>query len=149
VLDLPKTMEILESVAVPVIGVATSELPSFFSTGSGLALEHRVEDPTAGARLMRARFETLGQGGMVFALPPPEASALPRSEVELQLANALREAEQRGIHGKAVTPFLLGELARRTGGRSLKANLALLEHNAAFAGALAAAYARQEPETTG
>lgn len=141
VLDLPKTMEVLETVAVPVIGVGTAELPSFFSRGSGIPLEHQVADAREGAALMRARFEALGQGGMVFALPPPEDTALPRSEVELQLASALRDAEQQGISGKGVTPFLLSELARRTGGKTLRANLALLVHNAAFAGALARAYA--------
>ncbi len=141
VLDLPKTLEVLETVAVPVIGVGTSELPSFFSRSSGIGLEHRVEDAREAGALMRARFDALGQGGMVFALPPPEETSLPRPEIELQLAGALRDAETQGVHGKAVTPFLLTELARRTGGKTLRANLALLEQNAAFAGALAVAYA--------
>jgi len=141
VLDLPKTMEVLESVAVPVIGVGTSELPSFFSRGSGIALEHRVEDAGEGARLMRARFDTLSQGGMLFTVPPPEEAALPRAEVELHVAQALGEAAKQGITGKAVTPFLLTEMAKRTGGKSMAANLALLAHNASFAAKLAVAYA--------
>lgn len=139
VLDLPKTLEVLETLAVPVIGVGTYELPSFYSRGSGLALEHRVEDADGGAAVMRARFESLGQGGIVFALPPPPETALPNSEIELHIAQAMGEAAKQGIKGKAVTPFLLSELARRTGGKSLKANLNLLVNNARFAGELAAA----------
>ncbi len=142
VLDLPKTLEALESAAVPVIGVGTDELPSFYSRTSGLPLEHRVEDATGAARVLKARFDDLGQGGMIFALPPPEETALPRSEVELHIAAALAEADRQGIRGKAVTPFLLSEMARRTSGRTLRANLALLANNARFAGELAVAYAK-------
>ena len=79
---------------------------------------------------------------MIFALPPPEETALPRSEVELHIAAALAEADRQGIRGKAVTPFLLSEMARRTSGRTLRANLALLANNARFAGELAVAYAK-------
>ena len=141
VLDLPKTMESLETAGVPVIGVGTDELPSFYSRGSGLPLEHRVNDAATAALIVQARL-ALGQGGLVFAQPPPEEVALPRAEVELHIAAALAEAERQNVRGKAVTPFLLSELARRTGGRSLKANLALLTHNARFAGELAVALSR-------
>ncbi|HLL05879.1 MAG TPA: pseudouridine-5'-phosphate glycosidase [Myxococcaceae bacterium] len=141
VLDLPKTMESLETAGVPVIGVGTDELPSFYSRGSGLPLEHRVNDAATAARIVQARL-ALGQGGLVFAQPPPEEVALPRAEVELHIAAALAEAERQNVRGKAVTPFLLSELARRTGGKSLKANLALLTHNARFAGQLAVALSR-------
>jgi pseudouridine-5'-phosphate glycosidase len=143
VLDLAKTLEALETVGVPVVGVGTDDFPSFFSRTSGLALEHRVETAEEGARWMRARFDELGQeGGMVFAVPPPEETALEREGVERVLAEALAEAEARGVRGKAVTPFLLGELNRRTGGKTLQANLALLQRNARFAGELAVAYGR-------
>lgn len=142
VLDLPKTMELLETAGVPIIGVGTHELPSFHSRDSGIKLEHRVDDVATAARIARARFETLGQGGVLYTVPPPEETALPRHEVELQIAAALAEAERQGIRGKAVTPFLLAELAKRTGGKTLKANLALLVNNARFAGQLAVAYAR-------
>jgi pseudouridylate synthase len=127
VLDLPKTMELLETAGVPVIGVGTHELPSFYSRESGIA---------------HARFERLGQGGVLYTVPPPVEAALPRNDVELHIASALADAERQGVRGKAVTPFLLGEMAKRTGGKSLKTNLALLENNARFAGALAVAYAR-------
>ncbi|TSC24640.1 pseudouridine-5'-phosphate glycosidase [Corallococcus sp. Z5C101001] len=142
VLDLPKTMELLETAGVPVIGVGTHELPSFYSRESGLSLEHRADDAEAAARIAHARFETLGQGGVLYTVPPPVEAALPRNDVELHIASALADAERQGVRGKAVTPFLLGEMAKRTGGKSLQTNLALLENNARFAGALAVAYAR-------
>jgi pseudouridylate synthase len=141
VLDLPKTLEALEALAVPVIGVGTREFPSFYSQGSGIELEHSVADPASGAELMQARFGTLRQGGMIFAVPPPTATALSRDEVEAPIEAALKVAQVKGVKGKAVTPFLLSELARVTGGKTLQANLALLQNNARFAGELAAAFA--------
>ncbi|QDE68424.1 MULTISPECIES: pseudouridine-5'-phosphate glycosidase [Myxococcus] len=142
VLDLPKTMELLETAGVPVIGVGTDELPSFYSRGSGIPLEHRADDVDTAARIARARFETLKQGGVLYTVPPPEETSLPRNEVELHIAATLADADRQGIRGKAVTPFLLTEMAKRTGGKTLKANLALLTNNARFAGQLAVAYAR-------
>ncbi|RKH74683.1 pseudouridine-5'-phosphate glycosidase [Corallococcus aberystwythensis] len=142
VLDLPKTMELLETAGVPVIGVGTNELPSFYSRESGLSLEHRADDAEAAARIAHARFDLLGQGGVLYTVPPPAEAALARNDVELHIASALADADRQGVRGKAVTPFLLGEMAKRTGGKSLKTNLALLENNARFAGALAVAYAR-------
>lgn len=138
VLDLPRTMELLETLGVPVIGVGTDELPGFYSRETGLALEHSVADAAEAAAIIRARRD-LGQGGVVFALPPPKASALKRADVEKHLAAALKAAKTKKIDGKAVTPFLLSELATRTKGQSLKANLALLENNARFAAKLAVA----------
>ena len=143
VLDLPKTLEALETAGVPVIGVGTRELPSFYSRSSGLALEHQVEDAAGGARIAHARYQVLQQsGGLLFTVPPPEDTALPRDEVERHISAALAEAERQGVNGKAVTPFLLGELVRRTEGRSLRANIALLVNNARFAAELAVAWAR-------
>ena len=138
VLDLPKTLEVLESLAVPVVGVGTHELPSFYSARSGLQLEHAVRDAAHAARVCRARFE-LCQGGLVLALPPPAASALDSAEVEGWLAAALADAQRRRVTGKDVTPFLLARLAQMSAGRTLAANVALLAHNAAFAGAVAVA----------
>ncbi len=143
ILDLPKTLEVLESLSVPVIGVGTDAFPSFFSRSSGLALEHRVESAADAAALVHARFDTLKQGGMLFTLPPPEISAIPNSEIELHIASALQAAGQQGIHGKAVTPFLLSELVRRTGGKTLRTNIDLLVNNARFAGEMAVSLASQ------
>ncbi len=136
VLDLPKTLEFLETLAVPVIGVGTQQLPGFYSRETGLLLEHSVADAHEAANVMRAR-QSLGQGGLVFAVPPPEATAIARSEIEEHLLAALAEAKAQGIHGKAMTPFLLGSMVKRSNGRTLEANLALLENNAVFAGQLA------------
>ncbi len=138
VLDLPKTLEVLETLGVPVLGVGTKQLPGFYSRETGLTLEHSVDDAFEAAKVVRAR-QALGQGGLVFALPPPEATALPRAEIEQHLLAALAAAKSQNIAGKAVTPFLLGEMVRRTNGRTLEANLALLEHNASFAAKLARA----------
>ncbi|MDX2008961.1 MAG: pseudouridine-5'-phosphate glycosidase [Myxococcaceae bacterium] len=138
VLDLPKTLELLETLGVPVIGVATTELPGFYSRETGLTLEHSVPNAKVAAAVLDARL-ALGQGGLVFAVPPPEATALSRAEIERHLKAALSLARARGVSGKAVTPFLLGEMVRRTKGRTLAANLALLENNARFAAEVAVA----------
>lgn len=139
VLDLPKTLELLESLAVPVLGVGGHDFPAFFSRTSGLKLEHAVADAKEAAAILHARFDGLGQGGLLLALPPPEATALAPEEIERHLHEALAAAEKAGVRGKDVTPHLLGELARRTEGRTRTANLALLENNARFAGELARA----------
>ena len=138
VLDLPKTLELLETLGVPVIGVATNELPGFYSRETGLPLEHSVPNAKVAAAVVDARL-SLGQGGLIFAVPPPEATALPRAEIERHLEAALKLARVRRVSGKAVTPFLLGEMVRRTKGRTLAANLALLENNARFAAQVAVA----------
>lgn len=139
VLDLPKTLELLEALGVLVLGVGTHDFPAFFTRSSGLPLEHAVADAHEAASILRARFTALGQGGVLLAVPPPERTALVPEEIDRHLEEALVEADREGIRGKAVTPFLLAELARRTGGRSREANLALLENNARFAGELAVA----------
>jgi pseudouridine-5'-phosphate glycosidase len=138
VLDLPRTMELLETLAVPVIGVGTDELPGFYTRETGITLEHSAEDETDAAEMVRARRD-LKQGGMVFALPPPKKTALKREVVEKHLAAALELAAKKRIEGKAVTPFLLGQMVERTKGKSLAANLALLENNARFAAKLSIA----------
>jgi pseudouridine-5'-phosphate glycosidase len=138
VLDLPKTLELLETLGVPVIGVGTTELPGFYSRETGLMLEHSVPNARVAAEVVDARF-SLGQGGVVFAVPPPEATALSRVEIERHLEAALALGRKRRISGKAATPFLLNEMVRRTKGRTLEANLALLENNARFAAQVAVA----------
>jgi len=125
ILDVPATAEALETLGVPVIGFRTSELPAFYTEGSGVALEHRVEDAAGMARLLRTHWEVLRLGtGVLLAVPPP--SPLPRDEIEAAIAGALAEARERRLPGKEVTPFLLARVAERTGGRSLQANVLLL-----------------------
>jgi pseudouridine-5'-phosphate glycosidase len=137
ILDLPKTLEHLEALGVPVVGVGTGEFPAFFSTSSGLPLEHRVEDPAGAARVVHARLVQLRQGGMLLAQPPPAELALPREQLEAEIKRALGEAASAGISGKAVTPFLLGRVAALTGGKSLAVNRALLVSNARLAAQVA------------
>jgi pseudouridylate synthase len=137
ILDLPATAELLETLAVPVWGFATSELPAFFSDSSGVPLEHRFDDPREVATALRVHWDVLGAAsGVVVAVPPP--SPLPRADVEAVLASALRDAAARKLPGKDVTPFLLAAVSRATGGRTQTANVALLARNAAVAAAISA-----------
>jgi pseudouridine-5'-phosphate glycosidase len=140
ILDLPATAEALESLGVLSLGFGTSELPAFYSDGSGVALEHRVETAAEAATVLRVHWEDLGRReGVLLLVPPP--SPVAREDVEAAIAGGLAEARQRGVRGKAVTPFLLDAVSRATGGRTRDANLALLERNAAVGGAVAAALA--------
>jgi pseudouridylate synthase len=136
ILDLPATAEALEALGVPLLGFGTSELPAFYTDSSGIRLEHRFDDPAEVARALRAHWDDLRQcSGVLVCTPPP--SPLPRAEVERALSAALSEAAQRKVSGKALTPFLLSRLAEATGGRTLEANLDLLENNARLAARIA------------
>jgi pseudouridine-5'-phosphate glycosidase len=140
ILDLPRTLERLESLGVPVVGFGTAELPAFYARSSGLPLELRVDDVAAAARLLRAHWEELDlPGGVLVAHPIPAAAALDPSELDRAVESARAEAGRMGVRGKALTPFLLAALARATEGRSIAANRALLGANARLAAGLAAA----------
>jgi pseudouridine-5'-phosphate glycosidase len=140
ILDLAATAEALEALAVPVLGFRTSELPAFYTDASGIPLEHRFEDAASVARALRVHWDELRQpSGVLVCVAPP--SPLPRSEVERAIADALQEAARRKLAGKQITPFLLAALAQATGGRTLAANLDLLENNARIAGQIASALA--------
>jgi len=137
ILDLPRTLELLETAGVPVVGYRTSEFPAFYSRTSGLALEHRVDDPAAAARIWKTHRELGFQQAVVFCNPPPH----PMAEKELRelVEEALQSASAAGISGKAVTPYLLDHLARRSNGRTLETNIALLFDNARVAARIALA----------
>ena len=137
VLDLPKTLEALETLGVPVIGYGTDELPAFYVRSSGLRLPYRVDDPAAAARIARIQLDR--GAGMLVCVPIPETSALPREELEREIDAALAAAERAGVRGSAVTPFLLSELRESSSGRTLDANVALLRNNARVAAAIAIA----------
>ncbi len=140
ILDLAATAEALETLGVPAIGFRTSEMPGFYTDGSGVALEHRVEDAAGAAALLGLHWDALGRReGVLLLVPPPAPVA--REAIEAAIAAAVDAARARGVRGKAVTPFLLDAVARATGGRSRAANVALLERNAAVAGEVAAALA--------
>ena len=152
ILDLPRTLEVLETLGVPVVGYGTKEFPAFYSRESGLPLQHRVDTPEDAARLMGLQWElgALGQGvsaGMLIVNAPPLESALPPAEVETLVARALEAAEVAGIRGKRVTPFLLDEVARSSHGKALQTNMALLIANARLAARIAVAYSAQEGVT--
>lgn len=139
ILDLPATLEWLETWGVPVVGYGTDELPAFYSRESGLRLEARVDSPEEAAAIARALWSQEGTGGMLLCVPCPEEAAIPAGEVGEAIAQAVSEAAARGLRGKAVTPFLLARVSELTGGRSKAANLALLRNNARVAAAVAAA----------
>jgi pseudouridylate synthase len=137
ILDLPRTMETLETLGVPLIGWQTWEFPAFYSRASGLRLEYLVENAKEAVAILRAQRDLGLQSAIVFCNPPPEETALNRAELELLLEQALRSAAGKKISGKALTPFLLAELARTSAGRSLEANIALLLNNASVAAKIA------------
>jgi pseudouridine-5'-phosphate glycosidase len=139
ILDLPATLEALETRGVPVIGYQTSELPAFTCRTSGLPLEVRADTPAEAAAIVRAHRALGLPGALVLAQPLAEADALDRHTMEAALAAAMAEAEARGIMGKAVTPFLLDHVRCATAGRSLHANLALIVANARLAAEVAVA----------
>lgn len=141
ILDLRATLEWLETWGVPVLGYGTDEFPAFYSRRSGLGVDVRVDSPQEAAAVIRAGRRLGLSGGTLVAVPIPEADALPPDKLEASIASAMAEAKARGIEGSASTPFLLKWVARQTEGASIKANVALLENNAAVAAQIAVALA--------
>lgn len=139
ILDLPATLEMLETRRVPVVGFGVDEMPAFYSPGSGLRLSHRVDSARDAAGAIRAHRAVPGAGGIVIAQPAPAELALDAAEVEGWIADGLADAEANGIRGGDVTPHLLGFVARVSGGRALRANIGLIVNNARAAGAIASA----------
>jgi pseudouridine-5'-phosphate glycosidase len=133
-LDVPATAELLETLAVPVVGFRTDELPLFYAARGGPPTSARVDAAAEAAALARAHWE-LGGGGLLLARPPDDSL----DDVEPLIAEALEEARTRGIEGGAVTPFVLGRLHERSGGRTLRANRDLVVANAGLAAEVAAA----------
>ncbi len=130
VLDLPKTLEYLETAGVCVIGYQTTIFPAFYSRDSGLPLDYCAESTDVIARAFVVREELGLPGGLLVAAPMPAEYEIPADQIGASIDLAIRQAAECGVHGKAVTPFLLASLARITAGRSVEANLALLENNA-------------------
>jgi len=139
ILDLRATLEWLETAGVPVIGYGTNEFPAFYSQRSGLPVDTRVDTPQQAAAIIRAGHELGFQGGVLITVPVPAEDEVPAEQLESAIATALAEAQARGIERNTSTPFLLRWVARETGGASLKANVALLENNAAVAAQIAVA----------
>ncbi len=144
-LDLGRTLERLETLGVPVVGLGTDEFPAFYSRRSGLAVPHRVATAEEAADVVRAARALGYRGGLLFAAPVPETDEVPLEEVEPIVARALEEAAAAGVTGGAVTPFVLERVAAGTDGRSVAANVALVEDNARWAAALAWALSTDPP----
>ncbi len=139
ILDLPATLEMLETRRVPVVGYGVDELPAFYSIGSGLAVPHRVDSHREAAEAVRSHLDLPGAAGMLIVQPPPAELALDATEVEAWIAAGLLAAAASGVRGGAVTPHLLAFLARASGGRTLNVNIGLIVNNARLAGAIASA----------
>jgi len=141
VLDLRLTLEYLETQGVPVIGYRTDRLPAFYVRDSGLGVDVRLDEPDEIARVMKSQWSLRLRGGLVVASPIPPAHALSPERIEDAIAQALREAREGSIEGKALTPFVLARVNALTGGDSLRSNIALVRNNAELAARIAVAYA--------
>ena len=141
ILDIARTLEVLETLGVPVVGYGTDEFPSFYSRSSGVPAPMRVDTPEEVAALMRATWD-LGLGsGIAVANPVPADEEMPRAEIDAVIDRALADCDERGIRGKDITPYLLGRIVELSDGRSLETNLALVRHNARVGTAIAVAHA--------
>jgi pseudouridine-5'-phosphate glycosidase len=141
ILDLDRTAEMLETLGVLLLGYRTSELPAFYTPWSGVPLEHRVETPAEAAAVLAERWR-LGQRGVLVGNPIPAAAALDAALVEEIITASLGRAAAAGIRGKALTPYLLADLERQSGGATVRANRALALANARLAAEIAVAFGR-------
>lgn len=140
ILDLPRTLEWLETAGVPVIGWQTSKFPAFFSESSGLGLRLRVDSVAEVVEILKAHWD-IGFGGVLVCVPCPMDSAIPMIDVEAILEQALMEATKEKVRGKDITPFLLRQMSELSSGATMRANLALLRNNAYIAAQIAKALA--------
>jgi pseudouridine-5'-phosphate glycosidase len=141
ILDLPATLELLETRRVPVVGLGVDEMPAFYATSSGLPLAHRVDTAEAAAATVAAHLGLPGAGGILLVQPPPAELALDADEVEAWIAEAISAATAGNLRGGAVTPFVLSHIASASGGRALAANVGLIVNNARMAARVAVAEA--------
>lgn len=146
ILDLPATLEYLETMGVPVVGYQTDEFPAFYSRESGLNVSTRLDSPKEIAEFAKAHWSIGLRSAVLVTNPVPETESIPKSEMEPIIAKASVEAMEKEIHGQALTPFLLGRISELTKGKSLKANLALLLNNARLAGEIAKEVYMQKKE---
>ncbi|GGB37552.1 pseudouridine-5'-phosphate glycosidase [Roseibium aquae] len=142
-LDLPKTLELLETKGVPVIGYGTDQFPAFWSRNSGLAAPYRMDSPDEIADFLKVRGAFSDHGGVLVANPVPEEAEIPQTEISGHIETAVRQAKDRGVSGKSVTPFVLGRMFELTGGRSLETNIALVRSNARLAARIAVSLAKR------
>ncbi len=141
ILDLGLTMEFLETYGVPIMSYCSDDFPAFYCRSSGFKSPHRLDSEVAIARAVTRHWQLGNQGAILITCPIDEADAIEPQEVDNVLNSALRSAEQRGIRGGALTPFLMRELDHATAGRTAAANMSVLVSTAAFAGRLASVHA--------
>lgn len=142
ILDLPKTLEYLETKGVPVIGYQTTELPAFFTRESGLKLNSSVEEPTEIAEIFKTKMELNLHGGMVIANPVPKEHELSKDYIDTIVEEAVKDSIANGIIGKDSTPFLLKTIVEKTDGKSLETNIKLVENNAVLGAKIAVAFSK-------
>ena len=140
ILDIGLTLEVLETLGVPVVVHGSDEFPSFYSRSSGHGAPHRADSVEDLAAMMRAKWALGLAGGIAVANPVPVEDEIPADEIGSLIDRALAECDERGIHGKDITPFLLGRIVELSGGASLETNIALVRNNARLGAALAVAY---------
>ena len=143
ILDIPRTLEYLETQGVPVIGYRTDEFPAFYTTTSGYSVQSRINTAEEIARCMKVKWELGLKGGMVVANPVLREDAMDEVVIEEAITKSLKEASEKGIDGKAVTPFLLERISQLTDGESLKTNIALVCNNALVGAKIASAYGNE------
>jgi len=144
ILDLPLTLEYLETLGVPVLGYGTEEFPAFYSRSSGMGVDHRVDSAIEAAGILAAKWDFGLEGGVLIANPIPEEFSIEKKKIDRAVEAALIEAQRRGIFGKDLTPFLLDRIRELTGGESLEANIRLVKNNAAVAADIAVAYSARQ-----
>lgn len=140
ILDLEKTLEVLETKGVPVLGYQTEELPAFYTRTSGLRLDYALKDAKDAAEIIRAKREAGLDGGVLVCNPIPEEYSMNPDEINAVIKEALKEMDEKGIKGKECTPFLLARVAEITGGQSLNSNIRLVFNNAAVGTQIAKEY---------
>jgi len=148
ILDIALTLEYLETHGVPVLSCEQDNFAAFYTRDSGFKADYRLDDATQQARFIRTQWDLGLGGGVVLSTPVPEAAAMPREVIDALTGQALAEAKQQGITGKAVTPFLLGRIKALSNGRSLATNIALVKHNAEVGARLALALALLKPSAS-
>lgn len=144
ILDLPLTVEKLETYGVPVLGYNTDEFPSFYSRKSGLKVDWRVDSPESAAKIIRSKWDLGLDGGVLIVNPIPCKDEIPFEEIDEYIEKALLDAKTKNIKGKILTPYLLSKLSDMTDGRTLRANIALVKNNAFVGARISAAYWKAE-----
>jgi len=143
ILDIPRTLEFLETQGVPIVGYRTDEFPAFYTRNSGYSVQTRINSVEEIARCIKVKWEIGLEGGLVIANPVLVEDAMDEIAVEKAIIKSLKEASEKGIDGKAVTPFLLERISQLTDGKSLKTNIALICNNALLGAKIACAYGHE------